>query len=348
MSYPAHDGDPSGHFVRHQALELAKRGEDVHVVAPRPSPSDAALYGSTAIGGDALFGWPGAIARARENPLRLVAIAPLARALRRATSPRLDRASPRSARAPRFDRVHLHWLVPTAWPLAPKFEDAHVEAIAHGADVRMLLAMPRAARERVVTALVERATKLRFVADALKEKLARSLGPRARVALEARAYVEPMAIDLDVQPPATPGAPYVVWVGRDIPSKRLDLAIEACARANRLLVVVGATRAPHPNVRFTGTLPRKEALGWIANADALLSTSSEEGAPTAVREARALKIPVIACPAGDIERWSQLDSGILLTNPDPTKLAQLLAHSPARSTPKPDPRHAPPAPQSEL
>lgn len=316
LSYPAHDGDPSGHFVRHQALELARCGEDVHVVAPRPSPGDAALYRSTPIAGDALFAWPGAIARARENPLRLLALAPMSIALRRATT------------GERIDRVHLHWLVPTAWPLAPRFEGAHVEAIAHGADVRMLLAVPSVARERALAALLDRTTRVRFVADALRERLARALGPRARAALEARSYVEPMGIDIaDVQAPRDAPPSYVVWVGRDIPSKRLDLAIDACSRANRWLVVVGATRAPRADVTFVGTVPRAEALGWIAGADLLLSTSSEEGAPTAIREARAQGVRVVACPAGDITRWANEDPGILIAEEEPARISAMLERS---------------------
>ena len=33
-SYPAHEGDPSGHFVRAEVVALACAGHDVHVVAP--------------------------------------------------------------------------------------------------------------------------------------------------------------------------------------------------------------------------------------------------------------------------------------------------------------------------
>lgn len=300
LSYPAHDGDPSGHFVRHQALELTRRGEDVHVVAPRVSPGDGVLYGSTSVGGDALFAWPGAIARARENPARLLALAPLAARLRRVIAAR------------RFDRVHLHWLVPTAWPLAPRFEGAHVEAIAHGADVRLLRAMPRAARDAIVDALIDRATRTRFVAHALLDELLRALSRRVSTRLARHAYVEPMAFDLERVAPRDPPSRYVVWVGRDIPSKRLDVAIDACARAQRDLVVVGAERPARSGVRFVGTVPRVEALGWIAGADALLSTSVEEGAPTVVREARALGTRVVACPAGDVATWAAFDRGITM------------------------------------
>lgn len=317
LSYPADEADPSGHFVRHQALELARAGDEVRVVAPRVPHGDRA-YTSTMVGGDALFAWPGAIARARARPWRLATLAPLA-------------ARMRSACAGRFDRAYVHWLVPTAWPLAPRIDAAHAEAIAHGADVRLLLALPRAAREAIVVQLLHRVDSVRFVATALREHLASAIGPKLASQLEARSTVAPMDVDTsDVAAPIDPPPHYVVWVGRDIPTKRLDVAIDACARANRQLVVVGASRKPSDGVRFVGKVPRREALGWIASADVLLSTSIAEAAPTAVREARALGVRVLACPAGDLARWAQSDPHIELA-PTEAHLIHLVRSSPGSS-----------------
>jgi glycosyltransferase involved in cell wall biosynthesis len=67
-------------------------------------------------------------------------------------------------------------------------------------------------------------------------------------------------------------------------------------------------------VDVRGRLPRSEALAWIANASALVSTSRVEGAPTVVREARALGVPVVAFPAGDLAKLAQLDRGIHLVH----------------------------------
>ncbi|MFO0618961.1 MAG: glycosyltransferase family 4 protein [Polyangiaceae bacterium] len=314
LSYPAEEGDPSGHFVRTEALDLVRAGEDVHVIAPRVTAGDSARYRSSALGGDALFRWPGAIARARANPLRLAAIPGVALRVRRAI-----------ARAGRFDRVRLHWLVPTAWPLTPAFPGADVEATAHGADVRMLLAAPMRARERILTAILDRGARIRFVAHALLDALADGLAGVTRARLVARARVEPMALEsMDHVAPRDARGGYVVWVGRDIPSKRLDVALDACARAGRRLVVVGAARAARDGVRFLGKVPRDEALAWIAGADALLSTSLAEGAPTSVREARAIGVPVIACPAGDLARWAESDGGIAIAPIDAAGIGALV------------------------
>jgi glycosyltransferase involved in cell wall biosynthesis len=66
-----------------------------------------------------------------------------------------------------------------------------------------------------------------------------------------------------------------------------------------------ALRARYPNVTFLGCLPRPEALAWIAADDRLVSASLLEGAPTAVREALALGVSVIAAPVGDLRQWAR-------------------------------------------
>ena len=63
-------------------------------------------------------------------------------------------------------------------------------------------------------------------------------------------------------------------------------------------------------VVFTGNLPRREALAWIAAADVVVHPSAVEAAPTVVREARALGVPVVACDAGDVALWAASDPGI--------------------------------------
>jgi teichuronic acid biosynthesis glycosyltransferase TuaC len=52
----------------------------------------------------------------------------------------------------------------------------------------------------------------------------------------------------------------------------------------------------------------------MAAADVLVSASREEGAPTVVREARALGVPVVAVPCGDLATWAAADPGIALVN----------------------------------
>lgn len=63
-------------------------------------------------------------------------------------------------------------------------------------------------------------------------------------------------------------------------------------------------------MEFLGQLPRNETLKWIGAADALVSASRHEGAPTVVREARALGVPVVAAAAGDLLEWAKSDPGL--------------------------------------
>ena len=132
------------------------------------------------------------------------------------------------------------------------------------------------------------------------------------------------------------GERLAVTVCRLIASKRVDLSIDAVrAAAGRVrLVVVGdgperpalAQRASDLGslVTFTGALHRRDALAWIAAADVLLHPSAVEAAPTVVREARALGVPVVACPAGDIEAWAHDDAGIRVAAPAAEALREAL------------------------
>lgn len=323
-SYPRAPGDPSGHFVRSRATAAARRGDDVVVFAPGPPGvfvEDSLVR--VGVGGRELFGWPGAWPRFRERPLRLLDGAWMARRLRR----ELARRGP-------FDAIEAHWIVPTAWPLCRGIEGV-MRVFAHGADVRALLGMPAPVRRHIVMAVLARSSTWVFAAETLRDALAQSLPPDLARSLRARSRVEPPPIDLPrrdtLGDPRAEGVPgpsgaYAVWAGRCIAEKRPHLAVEAAARAELPLVVLGDgpdQPAHGGNVYVLGRVPRDEALRWIAGARALLSTSLTEAAPTAVREARALDVPVVATPAGDLALWARSDAGIHLAN-DAEGLARAL------------------------
>ncbi len=362
-SYPISDEDPSGHFVRSSAQALARSGAEVHVIAAGgsvldPPSRDGALVVHRA-GGGALFAWPGAVARARESPIRLLSAAPFTAAV----LARLRQLGP-------VDRAVAHWIVPCAWPLLLALPRAPLEVHAHGADVRLLLRAPRAARAAVVGALLRRDARFVFAARALRDALAGALAPEQARALALASRVAPPAIDLPLVAERAgalrselvqrPGERLAVVACRLIPTKRVELAIEAAraAGAGLRLVIVGdgperaaleriarrgapaAARscgagsvdsaAGSAAVRFTGTLPRSEALAWIGAADVLLHPSSHEAAPTVIREARALGVPVIACDAGDVVAWARDDDGILVAEGTAESLAAALRAIPPR------------------
>jgi glycosyltransferase involved in cell wall biosynthesis len=360
-SFPEVETDPSGHFVLSSAKLLAASGHDVTVLAPRP----ARFPGLTvrAAGAAELFGWPGAVARARERPLRLLEAPAWVRRVRREVE-----ALALTMAAGDSLLVQAHFWVPVVFPtllgpglVPPRLawwlpEQASLSVHAHGADVRALLAFPAALRHAVVRATCERASEVVFAAEPLRSSLEQALPPSLAHALRLRSRVAAPPLGLDVSPLAEAaraawanrlradmgGGPLVVMVGRLVPGKRVERALAAAALARRshphlrLAVVGDGPELPRlvPRAssldRFVGSVPRNEALAWIAAADVLLLASDAEGAPTVVREARALGTTVVSTPVGDVPRWSETDRG-LFVGATVHELGELLATAVAQA-----------------
>jgi glycosyltransferase involved in cell wall biosynthesis len=202
------------------------------------------------------------------------------------------------------DRLIAHWAVPCAWPIAARAR-APLEVVSHGGDVRMLCALPRG--DRLVRAIAARADLWRFPSRELLAQLTHRLDDRAAREVERVARVVAPPIDLpDVRAAALAlrrmhrGKPLFVSVGRLVPGKCVQLAIDHARSTGARLIVVGdgpersrlERRARGADVRFVGALPREQALAWIGAADALLFASRAEGLPTVVREAEALGVRV--------------------------------------------------------
>ena len=127
----------------------------------------------------------------------------------------------------------------------------------------------------------------------------------------------PYPIDLEAfRPDAPVGSPLpleLVWVGRIIPRKRLDLflsagaALIAAGHDIRLTVVGGFPFAagfqrlleefPHPErLRYVARLPRDEVGMLLRTAAVLLQPSEEENFGSSVAEALACGTPVVVGP----------------------------------------------------
>lgn len=286
-SYPTHAGDPSGHFVETEVDELLREGHDVRVI--RPSAGGA-------------FGWPGVAARLRERPARALEAGGWV------LSARFDlmRHPP--------DKIIAHWCVPCAYPIAlsgSRASGPELEIVSHGGDVRLVSQLP--ARAHVVRALLDRATRWRFVSEELRDTLAASLPPELGQRLRALSAVVPSAIDVpNVLAEAAMKRSLVgdrrlyVCAGRLVPSKRVDKVIDYVAssatRRERVLVVLGdgperarlerVAESWQMDIRFLGKVERREALGWIGAADELVHASRAEGLSTVIREAERLGVPV--------------------------------------------------------
>ncbi len=316
-SYPQYPGDPSGHFVRAEATALVRRGAEVTVLGPGQPLSEP--HGPRTIGLPdlGLFGWPGAIPRLRQRPQRLLGLGRFGAA----AIAWLRRAGP-------LDGVIAHWMVPCGWPVGLASR-APLEVVAHGSDVHLLRRVPALAR-LVVGQLRAKNAQFRFVSEQLLKDLCAVVGPD----LATVSRVELPRIDFPDVPARAmarqqlglaPETRLVLVVGRLVQGKRLGTALAAATLIPDAQIVVvgdGPLRAPlarrHPSVRFVGRESHQRALAFMAAADVLVTASRAEGAPTVVREARAIGLPVVAAPAGDLARWSATDSGIELVAAHPT------------------------------
>ncbi|GCF07900.1 glycosyltransferase [Dictyobacter arantiisoli] len=105
------------------------------------------------------------------------------------------------------------------------------------------------------------------------------------------------------EPDIIPGD-YYLSVGRLVPYKRIDLAIEACNRLQLPLVIIGGGRDEErlkrmagPTIRFLGRLPDEEVTYYFKHCRALLFPGEEDFGITPL-EAQACGRPIIAYGAG--------------------------------------------------
>jgi glycosyltransferase involved in cell wall biosynthesis len=314
-SYPTHPGDPSGHFVAAEAHDLVRSGRRVTVLAPavrgavHPHREERDGVEIRWLGAGTAFGWPGALARLGARPWRVAGAARFVLAARRALGELTD-----------AERIVAHFLVPSAFPIATVAPRTPLEIVVHGSDLRVVERLPAVVRRHLAQSLA--ASELRFVSDELRERAGRALGPellrRARVApspLECHGAGDRSAARRELG--LEPDARLVVIVARLVASKRGERALRAARLvpgARAVVVGDGPERARlerlFPEAHFVGQLARPQALAWIAAADVLLSASEREGAPSVVREARALGTRVVAARSGDLETWSRRDPGL--------------------------------------
>lgn len=319
-SYPRDERDPAGHFVRAEVDALADLGHQVTVLAPGAGYAPSANVDVVGVPDGDAFGWPGALNRFRSNPLRMLGAA---RFVKNARTVLWNLGA--------LDRVIAHWFLPSAYPIALAAPlGIPLEVVAHGSDVRLLTRVPRAMRHAILETLLPRVLSIRFVSQQLLDELTASVDSHLARLLATRSRVEPAPLSLG---PARervlsrarlgldPDERYCVIVARLVPEKRVGVALAALELLPDVeIVVVGdgpelqRLRAEFPSVRFTGKLQRPDALDYVSAADVVVSVSRSEGAPSVVREARALGTDVVSVDVGDVGRWAESDPGIWLVS----------------------------------
>lgn len=133
------------------------------------------------------------------------------------------------------------------------------------------------------------------------------------------------------QPVANPRADYYYIVSRLIPYKRIDLAIEACNRLGRKLVITGSGRdeaalkaIAGPSIEFTGRLPWDDVVDLMANCRAFIFPGYEDFGITPV-EAQSAGRPVIAYAAGgSLDTVIDQETGIFFHEQTPEALSQAI------------------------
>lgn len=311
-SYPRSPDDAAGHFVATEVDRLVAQGKRVAVI--HPSPRRSVQLGNPlriGVGCGSLFDWPGALPRLRKAPWK-VAWAALFIVRARLALHRLPR-----------DRLIAHWLLPTALPICVGL-GGPLEVVVHGSDAALLGRLPPALQSVVLLLLRVRDARLRFVAEHLKRRL-RAPGHQRWVDASA---VSPSPISVpELDPPGAlrsalgvpEGVFLAVVVSRLIAAKRVAVALMRAPLPNDALVVVlgdgpelRSLQRQFPRVRFMGHSERRQALRWMRAADVVLSASVEEGAPTVIREARALGTAVWCAPTPITAQWARQDTGIVL------------------------------------
>jgi teichuronic acid biosynthesis glycosyltransferase TuaC len=135
----------------------------------------------------------------------------------------------------------------------------------------------------------------------------------------------------------------ILYVGRLVPNKRLDLLIRSVAKldgaklfivgvedprwrgyARDLFALVAALNLEHL-VQFVGPVPPSRLKHWYGSADCLCLCSDDEGCPNVVIEALACGTPVVARAVGGVpELVTHQSNGLLVQSDEPEELAHQL------------------------
>ena len=124
---------------------------------------------------------------------------------------------------------------------------------------------------------------------------------------------------------------YHLIVSALVPYKNVDLAVEACERTGRKLVVIGGgplldrlRSRPSPNVRFLGSVDRGSVIQHLARARSLILPGIEDFGITPL-EAMALGTPVVALRGGGVvDSVGHGSTGIFFEAPVVHSLGQAL------------------------
>lgn len=124
---------------------------------------------------------------------------------------------------------------------------------------------------------------------------------------------------------------YYLVVSRLVPYKRVDLAIDACAKLNRKLVIAGTgpelkalERRAGPLVEFLGFVPNEKLPRIYADAKALLFPQEEDFGITPLEAAAAGKPTIAFGQGGALETVIHGETGVLFEAQTAASLSQAI------------------------
>ncbi|HBB87806.1 MAG TPA: glycosyl transferase [Blastocatellia bacterium] len=150
--------------------------------------------------------------------------------------------------------------------------------------------------------------------------------------------VIPPPIDVSRFKPDTVQEDYYLVLSRLVPYKRIDLAVEACTRLNRKLMVIGdgpdrarLEKIAGPSIRFLGRQPDEAVARHAARCRALLFPGEEDFGMTPL-EVNAAGRPVIAFRAGGaMETVVEGRTGIFFDHAEAASLMQAIKNFESRT-----------------
>ena len=295
-SYPRHEGDVAGAFVRDAVTHLRAAGVELEVVSPAGFQDFGIAYGD------------GIAANLRAKPAR-AALVPAFMASYAWAARRAARSS---------DLVHAHWL-PSGIAALATGKPFILQA--WGTDVELAGRAPA-----LFGPLVRRARVVIAPSSAVATAVMR-LGA-------AGVRVIPSGVELPeaLGEPAYP--PHVLFVGRLSSEKGIEELVEATAGLPRVFVGDGPLRHLVPDA--VGFVPPAELGAYYDRAAIVVCPSRREGYGVVAREAMAHGRPVVATAVGGLpEAVEHERTGLLVPPGDASALRaaieRLLADAPLRA-----------------
>ena len=332
-SYPRSPADPAGSFVAGMARALVRDGAAVEVLAPQGAAGGEGIPVHT-------------VRYARRPVLFYGAGAPdnLARSWRaRVQAPAFVAALATQTWLRSAGWTHLvsHWLLPCSAVAASAAGRGlpHL-AVAHSSDVHLLARLPGA--PAILHALSRPRTRLLCTCAAIRDKLLPLCRTRRAGELVEGAEIMRMGFEPAPSPEPLPRQRAVLFLGRLVPVKGVDLLIEAVAQLQGAeLWVAGdgpergelerAAKARGIRYRFFGQVAGQEKADLLARAGVLalpsrvLPDGRTDAAPVVLLEAMAAGLPVVATRVGgNAELIRDGENGVLVAEGDPLALALAL------------------------